>query len=705
MAYGAAEGLSNPLEEYSSYWLKFYTQGTTTPIAMATDAAAGTLLAKAEISAGGTVPIGFIKTAGDVIFIPYLNAAYDAWLFPTEAEADANDTSSAVQIADNIILVEFSTTLTTDAELVTYTAPFTGAVQQTQEEKNKESVSVLDFGIVGDGVADDTTAFNTCRTAARAIGAHILIPAGVDVRVTSQIIVYDNEVWQLDGNIIRDWTTAAADKYDKATIRNERALTFGTYAIDPGPYIPVSRNTGIKILGTGEIKNSAAVIAAIDPTVGPYAGPHLLFHASDNMHFGPITLRGPCADWATMIWGDNIHYDNTKVRDQALVFEDGFHIMGGSGHTGTVDAESGDESLALGTNYNIGISAVSMTVLADSAEGYAVKLVMNREGSTSAFGATTEKIKNIYINAVGTAGATRNGLVQVNVDATNAVYDSVEDVTLDINLSRGAGTHLGVNAYGIIMNGGKNIKMRGSIGGYLRSAILAHDISSVDFDLDIAAPEVAGYDTVNITDGADVMIGGTIESSSDLDGIELTDTTAVVTATIKEIATSAAGITANGASVVRFNGKCNKATGATGTRGIGVNSTSSEIYIGNESDLSGVDRAVEFTVDPAVYRSGYAKGLARDRTIASGNITLQGETEVSTLGEGGASDTISVLTNGQKGQTLTLRNGEAVPGTVTISVVTGGNIVLSASPYLLDDADKALELKYDGSNWQEIARY
>lgn len=104
MSYLPATQLSTPYEDYPNQFLKCFVQSTTTPLSMATDAAAGTLLAKAEISGGGTPPIGFLKTAGDAIFQPYLNAAYDAWIFPTAAEADANDTSNAIQIADNVDL-------------------------------------------------------------------------------------------------------------------------------------------------------------------------------------------------------------------------------------------------------------------------------------------------------------------------------------------------------------------------------------------------------------------------------------------------------------------------------------------------------------------------------------------------------------------------------------------------------------------------
>ena len=104
MAYLPAQQLSTTYEDYPGYFLKCYLQGTTTPLSMATDSTGGTLLAKAEVSSGGTVQIGFIKTAGGAIFQPYLNSPYDAWLFPTSSEADVNDTSNAVMIADNVDL-------------------------------------------------------------------------------------------------------------------------------------------------------------------------------------------------------------------------------------------------------------------------------------------------------------------------------------------------------------------------------------------------------------------------------------------------------------------------------------------------------------------------------------------------------------------------------------------------------------------------
>ncbi len=96
--------IANVIPQYDkaslkNYWMKAYEQGTTTALSMATDATGGTTLAKCQLDAEG-----FPITSSNVRFIPYLNAAYDLWLFPTATEADADLTANAIQIADNIDL-------------------------------------------------------------------------------------------------------------------------------------------------------------------------------------------------------------------------------------------------------------------------------------------------------------------------------------------------------------------------------------------------------------------------------------------------------------------------------------------------------------------------------------------------------------------------------------------------------------------------
>lgn len=84
-------------EDYPNYWLKAYEEGTVTPLVMATDATGGTTVAKFEIDAQG-----FPKTSGGTRLIPFIDGDYDLWLFPTAAEADANDTTNAIQFADKL---------------------------------------------------------------------------------------------------------------------------------------------------------------------------------------------------------------------------------------------------------------------------------------------------------------------------------------------------------------------------------------------------------------------------------------------------------------------------------------------------------------------------------------------------------------------------------------------------------------------------
>ena len=57
----------------------------------------------------------------------------------------------------------------TDAALVGYTPEGTGAVATTVQTKLRESVSVMDFGAVGNGVADDTTAFSLAFATGKAV--------------------------------------------------------------------------------------------------------------------------------------------------------------------------------------------------------------------------------------------------------------------------------------------------------------------------------------------------------------------------------------------------------------------------------------------------------------------------------------------------------------------------------------------------------
>ena len=88
----------------------------------------------------------------------------------------------------SIEVVSYKTTAvgTTDANSVTYLPAGTGAVQTTVQTKLRESVSVKDFGAVGDGVTDDTAAIQ----AAIDYGSVVYFPAGNYLMSNASTLLY-----------------------------------------------------------------------------------------------------------------------------------------------------------------------------------------------------------------------------------------------------------------------------------------------------------------------------------------------------------------------------------------------------------------------------------------------------------------------------------------------------------------------------------
>jgi hypothetical protein len=75
----------------------------------------------------------------------------------------------------------------TSSDLVSYTPAGTGAVATTVQTKLRETVSVKDFGAVGDGVTDDSTAFQNAVNAAA--NGSLYVPSGTYLIDNAQVRV------------------------------------------------------------------------------------------------------------------------------------------------------------------------------------------------------------------------------------------------------------------------------------------------------------------------------------------------------------------------------------------------------------------------------------------------------------------------------------------------------------------------------------
>jgi hypothetical protein len=176
--------------------------------------------------------------------------------------------STTVQAA----IAELSTelTATSDASGITYTPDGTGAVATTVQGKLRESVSVKDYGAVGDGSTDDSAAFLAAQTASY----FVEVPANFICQIDNSTglntwqfygagVVYENgRTWQLS----RSPQSSQTQKVYRDT--------FGTFESAAGSSVVVNR-------GTGQQQTATEVEGVTTPGVAQYQGfDHVGFFAA-----------------------------------------------------------------------------------------------------------------------------------------------------------------------------------------------------------------------------------------------------------------------------------------------------------------------------------------------------------------------------------------------------------------------------------------
>jgi hypothetical protein len=132
-------------------------------------------------------------------------------------------------IVDFVALTINAISGTTDATSVTYTPAGSGAVTTSVANKLKETVSVKDFGAVGDGVADDTAAIQAAINSFKTNGIPILLNG--NFRITAPL-VYQTQgsssglqivgTGIYDSSIIADFTGTTAFDIDGSSLQKNR---------------------------------------------------------------------------------------------------------------------------------------------------------------------------------------------------------------------------------------------------------------------------------------------------------------------------------------------------------------------------------------------------------------------------------------------------------------------------------------------------
>jgi parallel beta-helix repeat protein len=210
-----------------------YAAGTTTPETTYTTNAG---------NVAHTNPI-VLNSAGRV-------ATGEIWLTAGENYKFSLFTSADVLIAtyDNITGIN-GTGITSNASTVVYDPAGTGAVATTVQTKLRETVSVKDFGAVGDGIANDTTAINNALLSVNALGKVALyFPAG--------IYRYSGGGWLGNGVVI----TGAGR--DATTIRSITASPTDGYLFECRGYGSGIRSMRFDALGTTQTGGSYVWLSA-----------------------------------------------------------------------------------------------------------------------------------------------------------------------------------------------------------------------------------------------------------------------------------------------------------------------------------------------------------------------------------------------------------------------------------------------------------
>jgi len=162
-----------------------------------------------------------------------------------------------------------------DATGIDFTQQGTGAVTTTVAQKLYETVSVKDFGAVGDGVTDDTAAIqaaiDSCST-----GGAIVGKAGETYKITDRLFIYQDHGITLD--------------FNGATLLDEVSTTASEWGGTRSPILAIRESTNIIVRNFKYDGSSATGTSPRIISIGVNAGQDIWTSSNDNANYN-ITVE------------------------------------------------------------------------------------------------------------------------------------------------------------------------------------------------------------------------------------------------------------------------------------------------------------------------------------------------------------------------------------------------------------------------------
>jgi hypothetical protein len=186
----------------SDYYIKFYIANTTTPLSMATNQGASTLLVKAKFNNNGMPITNPLDNSTE--FIPHLNQAYRLVVYRNEADADADNTADSYVNIPEIYALLSASNIGTAADQIPQNGDFgTAARVDTGTGANDVPLN-SDLGtasLVDTGTGASNVPLNSDLGSASLVDTGLLtgnVPTADQLSMVGQTVNYTGENYQPD---------------------------------------------------------------------------------------------------------------------------------------------------------------------------------------------------------------------------------------------------------------------------------------------------------------------------------------------------------------------------------------------------------------------------------------------------------------------------------------------------------------------------